>query len=162
MENFYSNLTLELLHKHMPFMIERIEMPKKHCTAILVDGELATIGFNRYKTSQISIEFGYQFGEYHSELDALIQMHSRICGISRDRLTMVNFRINRFKQVGISRPCPKCLSWVHNIFGTIVYTNTFGGITKESLITGEHCDIISGESFQEKFLPKYRSQYAAA
>jgi hypothetical protein len=75
---------------------------------------------------------------------------------------MVNFRINRFKQLGISRPCFKCMSWVHNLFGTIVYTNTFGGITQESLITGERCDIIDGDVFQEKFTPKHRNQYAAA
>jgi len=156
MEKFYSDLVVYLIKENMQFMIEKIEMPKKHCTVIMLDDKIMATGFNRYKTSQIAMEFGYEYGEYHSELDALIQVHNQICDIPRHRLTIINFRLNRFKNLGISRPCAKCLSWVNGLFGHFVYTNTFGGLTKESLITGECRDIMSGEDLRERFLPKTR------
>jgi hypothetical protein len=156
MEKFYSDLVVYLIKENMQFMIDKIEMPKKHCTVIMVDDTILSTGFNRFKTSQIAIEFGYEYGEYHSELDAIIQVHSQIVDIPKHRLTMINFRLNRFRNLGISRPCSKCISWVNKLFGNFVYTNTFGGLTKESLITGECHDIMSSEELREKFLPKTR------
>jgi alpha-tubulin suppressor-like RCC1 family protein len=150
MKNFYLELVAYLVKDNLDYMISSIEMPKKHCTAIIHDKKIMSIGFNRYKTSKIAVEFGYRYGEYHAELDALINVHSEICQISPDKLTMVNFRLNRFRQIGISRPCAKCLSWSLETFANMVYTDVDGGLTIECSRTGDKERICNAEQFQSK------------
>lgn len=150
MQNFYLELVSYLIKDNLDYMVSSIEMPKKHCTAIINDKKIMSIGFNRYKTSKIAIEFGYKYGEYHAELDAVINIHSEICNIPPDRLTMVNFRVNRFRQIGISRPCSKCLSWSLENFANMVYTDIDGGLTLECCTTGSRQKICNAEQFQRK------------
>lgn len=136
--------SLELMSCYSAGMIG-IESAKKHCSAILLNQEVMAVGFNRYKTSQIAYEFGYLFGEYHAELDALIKVHGEIVKFQRKDLTLINFRINRFSNLGMSRPCPKCIRWASNLFGTFVYTDIDGGITIEDVETGVVRKLMSKE-----------------
>lgn len=150
MKNFYLELVSYLVKDNLDYMVSSIEMPKKHCTAIICDKNIISIGFNKYKTSKIAVEFGYRYGEYHAELDAIINIHSKMCSIPIEKLTMVNFRVNRFRQIGISRPCAKCLSWSIGSFANMVYTDIEGGLTLECCKTGHREKVCDAEQFQQK------------
>jgi len=130
------DISVKLMSAHASGMMG-LSVPKKHCSSILLNNEVVAVGFNRFKTSQIAYEFGYIHGEYHAELDALIQVHGDIINHDRSELTLINFRVNRFSNVGISRPCAKCMRWAHGLFGTFVYTDVDGGIVMEDTRSGK-------------------------
>lgn len=139
-----------LVKENIEEMFSSIEMRAKHFSAILFDKRIIATGINRYKTSKIAEEFGYKYGEYHAELDALIKVYSEICDMPKDKLEIVNFRINRFKQIGVSRPCPKCLPWVSNTFGSMVYTDCYGSVVKESFVTGVKENVCTPEELCQR------------
>lgn len=130
------DISVKLMSSHVSGMMG-LAMQKKHCSSILLNNEVIAVGFNRFKTSQIAYEFGYIHGEYHSELDALIQVHGDMANHKRSELALINFRVNRFSSVGISRPCPKCIRWAHGLFGTFVYTNADGCLVMEDTSSGK-------------------------
>ena len=136
------DISVKLMSYHAPAMLD-LEMQKKHCSAIVLKGNVIAVGFNRYKTSQIALEFGYMYGEYHAELDALIQVHGDIVNYKKEDLSLINFRLNRFSDVGISRPCKKCMRWAKNVFGTFVYTDIDGGISLEDVDSGSSQKVLS-------------------
>ncbi len=135
MKKRLTEIAVNLMNAHFSSMIQ-MDGQKKHCSAIVYDGEVIAVGFNRYRTSQIAFEFGYEYGEYHAELDALIQVHHFIRDLEHEKLSLVNFRINRFANIGISRPCSKCMRWADGVFGTMVYTDAHGGLVMESKSLG--------------------------
>ena len=99
-----------------------LEIPrrKKHCSIILHKRKIVAVGINRFKTHPLAVKHGYLFGEVHSELDALLKCDKR------GDLELWNFRFNRFGQMRMSRPCPKCLPWCAKIFDRIYFTTEDG------------------------------------
>lgn len=99
-----------------------LEIPrrKKHCSVILHKRKIVAVGINRYKTHPLAVKHGYLFGEVHSELDALLKCDKR------EDLELWNFRFNRFGQMRISRPCPKCILWCTKVFDRIYFTTETG------------------------------------
>lgn len=145
MEKALIDISLNLMANNLSGMLG-LDVPKKHCSVILAKGEVIAVGFNRYKTSKIAYEFGYIHGEYHSELDALIQVHGELENYRKEDLALINFRLNRFKNVKISRPCAKCMRWAVDMFGTFVYTDVEGGITIENVDSGSTNQVVSNDS----------------
>ena len=144
MEKILIDISLNLMANNLHGMLG-LDVPKKHCSAILANNEVIAVGLNRYKTSKIAYEFGYIYGEYHSELDALIQVHGELENYKKEELTLVNFRFNRFKNVKISRPCAKCMRWAVDMFGTFVYTDVDGGMTIERVDSGSTTQVMSND-----------------
>lgn len=95
-----------------------LEIPrrKKHCSIIIHKNRIISFGVNRFKTHPLAVKHGYLFGEVHSELDAFLKCDRK------EGLELWNFRFNTLGQMGMSRPCPKCLPWCLNVFDRIVYT----------------------------------------
>jgi hypothetical protein len=149
MEKRLTEIAVNLMGAHFSSMIS-MEGQKKHCSAIVYDGEVIAVGFNRHRTSQIAFEFGYQYGEYHAELDALIQIHHFAMDLEKDKLSLINFRINRFTNIGISRPCSKCMRWADGLFSTFMYTDADGGLVIEDSLTKERVNVMNAFDLRKK------------
>lgn len=149
MEKRLTEIAVNLMGAHFSSMIA-MDGQKKHCSAIVYGGEVIAVGFNRHRTSQIAFEFGYQYGEYHAELDALIQVHHFVRDLDREKLCLVNFRINRFTNIGISRPCIKCMRWADELFSIFMYTDADGGLVMESSFTKERSRLVEPADLRKK------------
>lgn len=149
MEKRLTEIAVNLMGAHCASMIA-LDGQKKHCSAIVYEGEVIAVGFNRYRTSQIAFEFGYKYGEYHAELDALIQVHHFVRDLEKKKLCLVNFRINRFTSIGISRPCSKCARWADDLFSTFMYTDAEGGLVIESPLTKERTRLVEPVDLRKK------------
>lgn len=101
-------------------IVSEISHPKKHISIILEKEKIVSIGANTHHTKQIAIKYGYEFGEYHSELDAVIKMNRED---KTDGLTLINFRFNRFGEIRMARPCIKCMKWCKGYFDRILYSH---------------------------------------
>lgn len=109
--------------KLIAFAYERcmeIDRRKKHCSIILHKNRIVAVGTNKFKTHPLAVKHGYLFGEMHSELDAFLKCEKR------EDLELWNFRFNRFGQMRMSRPCPKCMPWCIKIFDRICFTTEHG------------------------------------
>lgn len=73
------------------------------------------------KTHPMAVRHGYMFGEMHSELDAFLRVDKDKSG-----LILFNVRFNRFGQMRIARPCPRCMPWCLGCFDEIWYTMNEG------------------------------------
>jgi hypothetical protein len=109
-----------LLRVAYPLCLD-IPRPKKHISIILYKGRIEAIGSNVLKTHPVAVKHGYLFGEMHSELDAFLKLGERKRG-----LTLFNIRFNRFGQMRMSRPCPRCMPWCVGCFDEIWYTTDEG------------------------------------
>ena len=78
---------------------------------------------NYFKTHPMAKEFGYQFEEMHSELDAFRKLDR---SDKAKKLHLINVRFNKFGQMRMSKPCEKCLPWCVEMFSTIHYTTDQG------------------------------------
>lgn len=141
------DIVLKLMSANFSSMIG-LEFSNKHCSAIIHKNSVISVGFNKFKTSQIAFEYGYLHGEYHAELDALIQVHDKIMDFNKEDLTLINFRLNRFSNVRISRPCPKCTRWANGLFSTFVYTDKDESITIEDVDSGNRELMISAKELK--------------
>lgn len=101
-------------------IVSEISHPKKHISVVLEKNEVVSIGANTHHTKPIATKYGYQFGEYHSELDAIIKMSKRS---SYTELTLMNFRFNRIGEIRMARPCIKCMRWCKSYFDRIIYSH---------------------------------------
>jgi hypothetical protein len=101
-------------------IVSEISHPKKHISVVLEKNQVVSIGANTHHTKPITTKYGYQFGEYHSELDAIIKMSKRS---SYRELTLINFRFNRMGEIRMARPCIKCMRWCKSYFDRIVYSH---------------------------------------
>jgi len=101
-----------------------INRSQKHVSIILdKKGKIVSIGTNTRKTHPKAQEHGYRFCELHSELDCYLRVpDSR----RSEKLTLVNFRFNRFGDMRMSRPCSKCMPWCKAVFERIIYTTDYG------------------------------------
>lgn len=109
-----------LLRVAYPLCLE-IPRPKKHISIILHKGRVEAIGSNAMKTHPMAVQHGYLFGEMHSELDAFLRVGERKRG-----LVLFNIRFNRFGQMRMARPCPRCMPWCVGCFSEIWYTTDEG------------------------------------
>lgn len=101
-------------------IVSEISHPKKHISVVLEKNQVVSIGANIHHTKPIATKYGYQFGEYHSELDAIIKMTKRS---SYRELTLMNFRFNRMGEIRMARPCIKCMRWCKSYFDRIIYSH---------------------------------------
>jgi hypothetical protein len=116
-----------------------IPRPKKHISIVLHKGRIESIGTNIIKTHPMAVQHGYLFGEMHSELDAFLKLGDRKRG-----LTLFNIRFNRFGQMRMSRPCPRCMPWCVGCFNEIWYTTDEG-----VMLHGEGLTPINSRSIKE-------------
>ena len=98
-----------------------IPRPKKHVSIIVRKNEIVSVGTNNFRTHPTAKKYGYRFDEVHSELDALLRYKG-----PRDKLTLVNFRFNRFEDMRMSKPCRFCLPWCEAVFDNIWYSTDEG------------------------------------
>ena len=103
-----------------------VPRPKKHVSLIVRKNMVVSVGTNRSRTHPKAKKYGYLFDEVHSELDALLRYRG-----PRDGLTLINFRMNRFADLRMSKPCKLCLPWCEAVFDTIWYS-TNNGIRKHN------------------------------
>ena len=102
-----------------------IERSQKHISIVLdKKGKVLSFGRNGVRTHPEAAKKGYRFDEVHSELDAFLRLPRDKRG-DKD-LVLLNFRFNRFGELRISRPCPKCMPWCEAIFGQIIYSMNDG------------------------------------
>ena len=105
----------------------------RHFSFIVHRNSIVSMGFNNsYKTHPLAKICDYRFNSIHSELSALIKLRLKKDNLSILRnCSLVNTRINRFGDFGISKPCENCLKWVSIIgFKDIYYTNNSGKFEK--------------------------------
>jgi len=95
-------------------------LSKKHCSIICRGNKIISVGINKHKTHPLAAKYGYRYNELHSELDAFRKTDER------SKLTLINFRYNRYGQMRMSKPCVKCLPWCLEIFDNIYYTTREG------------------------------------
>ena len=94
---------------------------KKHTSLIIRKGNIVSIGTNQSKTHPLAKKYGYRYNEVHSELDALLRYKG-----PKTNLTLVNYRMNRFGDMRLSKPCSNCMLWCASIFDKIYYTTSDG------------------------------------
>lgn len=111
-----------LLNFAYPLCLE-IPRQKKHISLIFHKKKLLSIGRNCFKTHPKAKEIGYPYEEMHSELDAYRKLPHKYRGL---KLTLVNVRYNRFRQLRMSRPCELCTPWCLEVFDDIYYTDNEG------------------------------------
>jgi len=111
-----------ILNYAYPLCME-IPRQKKHVSLIFHKNRLVSIGRNCFKTHPKAKEIGYAYEEMHSELDAYRRLPHNLRGM---KLSLVNVRYNRFKELRMSRPCELCMPWCREVFSDIYYTNNLG------------------------------------
>ena len=112
----------ELISEAYPICL-RMNRQKKHVSFVLHKNRVVSVGRNVFKTHPLAKEYGYQFNEMHSELDAFRKVPKSLRG---EKLTLLNFRFNRFVDFRNSKPCPVCAKWCGEIFHKIYYTTDAG------------------------------------
>ncbi len=106
-----------------------VEPPNKHFTFIFDKTKLIAFGWNCSRTNPLSKKYDYNFFNTHSELAAILRLRNR--GYDYSRLRLINTRINSLGQIGYSRPCPKCQSWLMAFnFKQIYYTDWNGNFVE--------------------------------
>jgi hypothetical protein len=95
--------------------------PKKHTSLIVRKGKVVSVGTNENRTHPLAKKYGYRYDEVHSELDALLRYRG-----PKNNLILVNYRMNRFGDMRMSKPCCKCMAWCAAIFDRIYYTTSNG------------------------------------
>lgn len=95
-------------------------LSKKHCSIISRGNKILSVGINQHKTHPLAAKYNYRYSELHSELDAFRKIDQRT------KLTLINFRYNRYGQMRMSKPCVKCLPWCLEIFDKIYYSTREG------------------------------------
>ena len=101
--------------------------PKKHTSLIVRKGTVVSIGTNENRTHPLAKKYGYRYDEVHSELDALLRYRG-----PKNNLVLVNYRMNRFGDMRMSKPCSKCMAWCAAIFDKIYYTTSKGLVQMEN------------------------------
>lgn len=100
--------------------------PKKHTSLIVRKGTVVSVGTNENRTHPLAKKYGYRYDEVHSELDALLRYRG-----PKNNLVLVNYRMNRFGDFRMSKPCSKCMAWCVAIFDKIYYTTHDGLVQLE-------------------------------
>jgi len=96
---------------------------KKHISLVIYKKKLIAVGQNVFKTHPDTFRLGYRCAEMHSELDAWRKVPKNLRG---EKLTLLNFRFNRFGNFRNSKPCPICEKWCAEAFHKIYYTDDNG------------------------------------
>jgi len=108
---------------------EHVELPCKysanqcHFTYIMDGSRIVSWGYNKVKkTHPLAKKYGHLFNCIHSELDALIKARD-----SLDKCKVVNVRIKKNGNVGLSKPCPQCQKMLEDHGVERVYYTTENG-----------------------------------
>jgi deoxycytidylate deaminase len=123
----------QLLDKTIEISKSLVEIPdskNKHFSFIVFQGKILSIGWNHgWRTHPIARKLGYRFDAIHSELDSIIGYRGEEKRLKK--CTLINVRVNRFGELGMSKPCPNCLNLLSEYrFKDIYYTNFDGQFTK--------------------------------
>lgn len=104
----------------------------KHFSFIVKRNTIVSVGINSYdKTHPMAKKLGYRFANIHSELSAVLNFD----GIPSDLMgcDLINVRMNRFGQIGMSKPCSKCQKLIRDFgFSKVYYTDWNGKFTQFS------------------------------
>ena len=100
-----------------------MERQKKHISLIIHKRKIIAVGQKVFKTHPDTVRLGYRCADMHSELDAFRKVPKSLRG---EKLTLLNFRFNRFGDFRNSKPCPVCAKWCGEIFHKIYYTTDAG------------------------------------
>lgn len=119
----------ELLKKIIKLSYANMELPNSrhaHFSFIVLRNKILSMGWNNgFKTSPIGKKYGHRFSSIHSEVAAVQNFHYEIDLLSRCRL--VNVRIMRSGQIGISKPCRRCMTYLDLFnFKEIWYSTSYG------------------------------------
>jgi deoxycytidylate deaminase len=89
-------------------------LPQKHATIVLRGGAVISFGHN---------------GNYkHSEVVALSRVKYKSC------LTLLNIRVKRSGEIGLSRPCKSCMKYIKaNGVVKVLYTDDTGRLQSERI-----------------------------
>lgn len=103
---------------------------QKHFTFIVNRNKIISLGWNQaYRTHPIAKKFNCRFSTIHSELAAIKNFHGTLDEICRFKL--INIRIRRDNNVGISKPCDSCMMMLAAFdFNEVWYTNNDGGFDR--------------------------------
>ncbi len=98
----------------------------KHFSFLVIRNRIISVGMNSMKTTHpLTKGLGYKSDFLHSELDAFLAI--RWQDINYNKCVLVNTRINRFLQFGMSKPCDGCMNLLNNIgIKNIIYTDRAG------------------------------------
>jgi deoxycytidylate deaminase len=122
------------LQKKLLSIVDRFKnLPRsknKHFSFIIRRNKILSFGYNDgWKTSPQSQKNGYRFNSIHSELASLIKYRSDYSQLRKCKL--INLRINRFGEIGMSRPCANCMKFITSLgINRIYYTNREGNFVK--------------------------------
>lgn len=102
----------------------------RHFSFITLRNRIVSMGWNDgYKTHPRARLLGYRFDTAHSELNAFLNYRGDLDLLKK--CSLVNVRVNRFKDVRIARPCVHCEKWISGLgFNEIWYTNEVGVFEK--------------------------------
>ena len=100
-----------------------MERQKKHISLVIYKRKIIAVGQNVFKTHPDAFRLGYRVADMHSELDAYRKVPKNLRG---EKLTLLNFRFNRFGTFRNSKPCPICEKWCSEVFHKIYYTTDAG------------------------------------
>jgi len=108
---------------------EHIEYPASynagqfHFTYIMDGSRIVSWGHNKTKkTHPLAKKYGHKFSCIHSELDALLKARNNL-----GRCKVVNVRIKKNNQPGLSKPCPACQELLKDHGIESVYYTTENG-----------------------------------
>jgi hypothetical protein len=117
----------ELISEAYPICL-KMNRQKKHVSFVLYKNRVVSVGRNVFKTHPLAKEYGYQFNEMHSELDAFRKIPYNF---RSKKLTLVNVRYNKFGKLRMSKPCEHCAPWCREVFHEIYYTTDDGVVRME-------------------------------
>jgi deoxycytidylate deaminase len=94
-----------------------------HCAAIFKRNKILSIGVNSFKTHPLAIKYGYDNGNVHAELAAVVKMGLTNCS----GLSIAVLRIGRNNKLAMSKPCCHCNKLIYNLgFKSVYFTDRNG------------------------------------
>lgn len=139
----YHNYSLE---DYLIKIAEKSCVNQKHSAAIIKNGEVINIGYNKYCSS-----FAKK-STIHAEMDVLMNLKKKY---KKHLLTNIDIVIIRISSKGSilknSRPCNQCLNILKKFnIRRVYYSNDFGEIVYEKTIDMESGHVCAGERFHKK------------
>lgn len=102
----------------------------RHFSFFVRRNTIISIGWNDYfGTHPYCKRYGYDKKRIHSELAALIKFRGNYSDLRK--CTIINSRVNRFLDIGMSKPCEVCSRLIKEIgFKKVYYSNIDGEFVK--------------------------------
>jgi deoxycytidylate deaminase len=98
----------------------------RHFSFIVHRNRILSVGWNDYWNSHPACQkLGYRFSAIHSEFSAINRYRGEKKKLKK--CVLINTRVNRFGEIGMSKPCEHCLELLSQInFRKVWYTNPDG------------------------------------